>query len=336
MLSGLKILKKIAIFLIILIFAVFIASRGKNFPEQDISYGATFSKKHAESLVGEKWRDNFILALDDLKIKKFRIPAYWDEIQPENSGEFDYSDLDWIIEEAEKRNAEIILAIGYRLPRWPECHIPEWAEKFSEEEEKKAILSYMETTVNRYKNREKIIAWQIENEPFLPFFGECRQLEKNFLDEEIALVKKLDNRPIVITDSGELSLWVQAASRADFFGTSLYLNTYSKVLSSYVTYPIGPWFFHLKKNITGLFAKPDKWIVIEMQAEPWGPTSYDKMSEKEKSRTMDIGKFQKIINFGKKTGFGEFYLWGLEWWYWEKENNNNQGLWEEAKKIYSR
>ena len=150
-----------------------------------------------------------------------------------------------------------------------------------------------------------------------------------------ALVKELDNKPIVITDSGELSLWIKAASRADIFGTSLYLNTYSQHIGSYIHYPIGPWFFHLKKNLTSLFANPKKWVVIEMQTEPWGPISYTQMSEKEKARTMDLKKFQETINFGKKSGFSEFYLWGLEWWYWEKEIKNNPIFWEEAKKIYN-
>ena len=49
---------------------------------------------------------------------------------------------------------------------------------------------------------------------------------------------------------------------------------------------------------------------------------------------MNLEKFRDIIDFSSKTGFRQFYLWGVEWWYWEKEKNNNQTLWEEAKKLF--
>lgn len=331
----LKILKIILAALIILSLAIFILSRGNNYSEKEISYGATFSQKHAAYLVEGKWRNAYLAILDELNVKKIRLIAYWDLIQPDSSEEYNYADLDWQIEEAEKRGAKIILAIGYRLPRWPECHLPNWAPRNSIDCYPK-ISKYIKKTIGRYKDHQAIIAWQIENEPFLTAFGECPNFGSDFLDMEIAMVKELDDRPVIVTDSGELSFWVPAAQRADIFGTSMYLNTYSKALRSYIHYPIGPWFFHLKKNLTKLFAHPKEWIVIEMQAEPWGPTSYTKMSEEDKSRTMDLKKFRQIIEFGKKSGFKEFYLWGVEWWYWEKEIKNNPVFWEEAKTLYNK
>ena len=33
-----------------------------------------------------------------------------------------------------KRDAKIILAIGRKLPRWPECHVPAWLEGMTKEE----------------------------------------------------------------------------------------------------------------------------------------------------------------------------------------------------------
>ena len=49
---------------------------------------------------------------------------------------------------------------------------------------------------------------------------------------------------------------------------------------------------------------------------------------------MDLEKFQEMLEFSAKTGFKEFYFWGVEWWYWEKETQNNPSLWEEAKKLF--
>jgi hypothetical protein len=324
--------KKIIIILIIFFFVIFLLSRGRIYSKNELSYGLTFSHKQATSL-GFNWQEVYLSILDDLKIKKLRIPAYWNDIEQKN-GEFSWDDLDWEINEASKRDVEIILAFGGRLPRWPECHFPGWTENLEKQERDKKILDYIKQTVNRYKNEKKIIAWQVENEPFLSHFGDCPKLDKELLDREIALVRETDKRPVIVTDSGELSFWVSAAKRADIFGTTMYRDTYSKLLKRYIHYPIGPGFFRFKKNISSIFAHPKDWIVIELQAEPWGPVPYQNMSETERNKTMNPQKFQEILEFSRLAGFKEFYLWGVEWWYWEKETNNNPIFWEEAKKLF--
>jgi hypothetical protein len=50
---------------------------------------------------------------------------------------------------------------------------------------------------------------------------------------------------------------------------------------------------------------------------------------------MNLEKFRKNIEFAKKTGLDEFYLWGAEWWYWLKEKQNQPEIWKEAKKLMS-
>ena len=301
--------------------------------KSELKYGMTYSKKQAMAL-GLDWQKTFIAMLDDLGVRKLRLSAYWNDLQTSKGGDFDWKDLDWQINEASKRNSEIILAMGGRLPRWPECHYPEWANNLDKDEKEKYVLTYLEQTVLRYKDNKNIIAWQVENEPFLKYFGICPPLDSNFLDKEIALVKKLDTRPVVVTDSGELSLWVPAAKRADIFGTTMYRDTYSEKLERYVHYPITPAFFRFKKNVANFFAKPDKWIVIEMQGEPWGPKPFQDLSAEERSRTMNLQKFKDMIEFSSTTGFSEFYLWGVEWWFWEKETQNNPEIWEAAKDLY--
>jgi hypothetical protein len=316
------------ILLIILIF-----SHGPNYSEQKTELGVTFSNKKAKEL-GLDWKKVYKSALNELEIKKIRIPAYWDEIEPKKD-QHRWEDLDWQIKQAKQNNAQVILAVGKRLPRWPECHFPAWTDKMEREEWEDELLKYIEKTVNRYKDKENITAWQVENEPYLSnYFGECPELDTDLLDKEISLVKELDSRPIVITDSGELSLWAPAARRADIFGTTMYKRTYSQALRSYITYPIGPGFFHFKKNAADLFAEPDKWIVIELQAEPWGKKPYQNLSKKEMERTMDLQKFQEMIKFAQESGFNELYLWGVEYWYWEKTQNNNPEYWKEAKQLF--
>jgi hypothetical protein len=110
-----------------------------------------------------------------------------------------------------------------KTPRWPECHIPEWAKLQSKEEQQAAILDFLKEIVARYDSSKAIVRWQVENEPFFPF-GECPWVDKEFLKKEVALVKSLDskNRPVVVTDSGEGSLWIQAAKIGDIAGTTMY------------------------------------------------------------------------------------------------------------------
>ncbi|MEI9966698.1 MAG: glycoside hydrolase family 2 TIM barrel-domain containing protein [Candidatus Moraniibacteriota bacterium] len=93
------------------------------------------------------------------------------------------------------------------MPRWPECHIPAWAAGDTAMRQG-ALLDFMDETVRRYRDNGAVAFWQVENEPFLSQFGECPPLDVNFLESEISLVKALDpTRPVIVTDSGELSLW---------------------------------------------------------------------------------------------------------------------------------
>jgi len=74
--------------------------------------------------------------------------------------------------------------------------------------------------------------------------------------------------------------------------------------------------------------------LIELQAEPWGPIPYQNLSKAERDKTMNVKKFGEIIEFARQTGFREFYLWGMEWWYWEKQVNNDPQMWEKVKTLF--
>lgn len=326
-------LKVLLIFLILLFFFIFVFSRGRDFKPAELAYGLTFSKKQAENL-GLDWRKIYLSIFDDLGARKIRLPAYWDEIE-NKEGEYFWQDLDWQIARASERQGQIILAVGARLPRWPECHFPAWTTGQLKAKVESKTLDYISRVIERYKDNQNIIAWQIENEPFLSHFGDCPKFDKKFLDQEIMLTRSLDARPIIITDSGELSFWVGAARRADIFGTTMYRDTYSKFFKRYIHYPISPRFFKFKKNLAGLFARPNDWLVIEMQAEPWGDRPYQNLSQLERDRTMNLEKFKDMVEFGRQAGFREFYLWGVEWWYWEMREGRPE-VWQFARSLFTK
>jgi len=307
-------------------------------PNRKIEWGVTFSQLFAQKM-GLDWKKAYLEILDDLKIRNLRLIAYWPQIEPEK-GVFDFSVLDWQVSEAQKRGAKIILAVGRKLPRWPECHTPLWATKneldmnatlFLRSNEKKYLLEYIEKTVNRYKNNQAIIVWEVENEPFLNF-GECPPLDVQLLDEEIALVRSLDSRPIMITDSGELSIWVRAAKRADIFGTTMYRYVWSAWLGAH-KYPIPTAFFRAKERITRFFVGQQKpFVVIELQGEPWQHLQIYEITMDEQLKNLPFDNFKGIIDYAKETGFSEYYLWGAEWWYSLKQNGHPE-YWEYVKQL---
>jgi len=320
------------ILLVILISLVVYMFTGEVKQAPRVAFGVTFSQPFAEEL-GLDWKEAYSAILDDLGVKKIRLVAYWPKVEP-FSGRYSFDDLDYQVNTAGRKGANIILVVGRKVPRWPECHIPEWARIISESEQQKKILSLIEQVVNRYKENDAIVAWQVENEPFLESFGECPDLDEDFLDKEIALVRKLDgSRPIIVSASGELSSWIQPATRANILGTTLYRIVWNKTLS-YFKYPIPPIFYHKRANLVKWVTGIDRIIIVELQAEPWGPGAIYQMDIGEQAKSMDLDKFKGIINYTYKTGFDEAYLWGVEWWYWRKEVLGYPDIWDEAKNLF--
>ncbi|MBU1178751.1 beta-galactosidase [Patescibacteria group bacterium] len=302
------------------------------------NFGVTYSKLMAEDF-GLDWQEAYKALLEDLGFKKIRIPVYWEEVEP-REGAFDFSSVDWMLEEAKKYDAEIILAVGYKLPRWPECHAPHWVQEFSisnSQFPKEKLLNYIESTIKRYDNNSIVWAWQIENEPFLNF-GICPQYEPKFVDEEIKLVRSLSDKPIIITDGGEFGDWFRAYKRADIFGSTLYRHIASRFIGEW-TYPIPPWFFRLKQGMVEIFyglpaGRQEKkpMFVAELQAEPWIDGVVKDSSLEKQYSSFGPERFKELMEYIKGTGFDTFYFWGGEWWYWLKKNGHPE-MWEAVRSV---
>ncbi len=300
-------------------------------PSHSMVFGVTFSQPQAEYL-GLDWQKTYLSILDDLKVKHLRLLAYWDQLE-EEEGKFDFSDLDWQVAQARQRSAKIIMTIGRRLPHWPECHTPAWAANLSEKEQQEKILKMLETVVSHYKKQSGVIMWQVDNEPLINWFGQCPPADKEFTKQEIALVKNLDFRPVLITDSGELGWWRPAARLGDYFGTTMYRVVWNKYIGYWnYKYLFPPAFYQLKAWLAGVYAPGI--IISELQAEPWLRESIEKIPLEEQQHSMDTQKFKEIISFARRTGFSQSYLWGVEYWYWLKEKKGDASLWEAARELW--
>jgi len=192
----------------------------------------------------------------------------------------------------------------------------------------------VEEIVLRYQESKVIKYWQVENEPFFSF-GKCPWFDKEILKKEIDLVKSLDsqNKPVIISESGEFSTWTRAAKVADIVGTTLYRRIWSEEFKTYFTHIFPPTFYNRRALIINkIFGK--KVICVELQAEPWGPKLLYDLSLEEQEKSMDLNRFRKNIEFAERTGFDEIYLWGAEWWFWLREKHNEPEIWQEAKKLF--
>lgn len=285
-----------------------------------VQYGVTFSPQYAKYLKLD-YQKTYIKVLDELKVRNLRIPTYWRILEPE-PGKYDFSQTDFMLDEASKRGAKVILVLGIKQPRWPECYIPAWAKSLSVSDRRQKALEFIGETAKRYKDNLSVSAWQVENEPFLSFFGEgCDPTDINFLGKEINLVKSMSDKPIILSDSGELGSWVAPMQLSDIFGTTLYRETYNPILG-YLSYPILPYLYYIKSEVIKKIFAPQnkKTIVVEMQAEPWFPDGDLTIALPQQAKLLPVEKLKSYTEYAKKTGFDEVYFWGVEWWYFMQEN----------------
>lgn len=296
---------------------------------ENFQLGVNFSQSYAEYL-GLDWQKTYLAILDDLKVKNVRLSAPWNEIEPIND-RWHFTNLDWQVKEAEKRGVNLILVVGRRSPHWPECHDPDWIKALAPELVADQQLEMAAVVIKHFQNYSNIKIWQVENEPLLDVFGECPKSDLNLLRKEIALVKTLDKRPTLITDSGELSIWAAAANAGDLFGTTLYRVTYNSFLG-YFYYHLPPLYYNLKARLVG--QQPSQVIISELQAEPWSPQGILNTPLENQKISMDSARLQSHAHYAKRTGFASAYLWGAEWWYWLKEKQYDDSMWKAAKSIF--
>lgn len=316
----------IAVLAIGLFFADAITSN-LSVPTERMLIGATFSKPYAESL-GLDWKAVYTAVLDELKVQRLRIPAYWDNIEPE-PGVYNFADVDWQVEQAAEHGAQVVLAVGRKLPRWPECHVPAWATGMDENLLRARILAMVEKSVRHFADYPNIIMWQVENEPFFPF-GDCPDPDRALLKQEVQVVHSLDNRPVMVTESGELSTWINAASLGDVLGISAYRVVWDKRLG-YLYWPITPATYRGRAAAIRGFV--DDIIISELQAEPWVPGGIEKMPVDEQLRLLSPQRLRDNVDFARRIGFSSAYFWGVEWWYWLKTVKGHPEIWEDAKEI---
>jgi hypothetical protein len=322
------------VLVIVLIVAAIVAWLAAKPAPESITYGMSFNTPYAREL-GLDWQKTYDAILDELGVRHLRLAAHWPMIEPQD-GVYNFTELDYQIARAEAVGADVILAVGRRLPRWPECHIPAWAADYSWLEQQAEILEYIEVVVERYKDSPAISVWQVENEPFLEVFAfeHCGETDESFLAEEVTLVRSLDpSRPILVTDSGNLGLWAGAWRNGDMFGTSVYVHFWNPELGQFRTI-LPPWVYRVKEAIMTLRYGEQDTLLIELSAEPWLIAPIVETDIETQFSRMNLEKFEDILSYAEATRFDRQYLWGAEWWYWLIDRGHPE-LWERGKELFA-
>lgn len=334
--------KVIAIFVALVFFCVssmygiaqwYIASH-RNKP---LHVGATFIPDYAQSF-GLDPKETLTAMIDDLGVKRVRLVSYWENGE-EHRGTYDFSFLDWQFKMAEEKNVKISLALGLRQPRWPECHMPAWAEKIPKTQWQPELMKYMEAVVNRYKSSPALDSYQLENEFFLTVFGICPDFSRDRLVDEFNLVKRLDpNRTLVVSMSNNAIGTPIGEPTPDMWAISVYKRVWDKTITKrYFEYPIPAWYYAFRAGWVQLTRGKDSFI-HELQAEAWpaADVAIQDAPLEEQDKSLSAQRLKDRFEYGRATGMRTVDLWGAEWWYWRKVKKNDPSLWNVAREEYAK
>jgi hypothetical protein len=299
-----------------------------------LQLGVSFIPDYAESLGinPEATMD----ALLHIGVKQFRLVSYWSDGEP-TPGHYDFSQLDWEFQKAQAAHAKIILTLGLRQPRWPECHMPTWASQEPESQWEPQLENYMQAVVERYKNSPSLESYQVENEYFLQGFGTCTNMDRSRLISEYNLVKRLDPKhPIIVTRSDNAIGIPVGQPQPSEFSISIYRRVWDAgVTHRYLEYPFPAWYYAFLAGWQKLADHKDM-MIGELQAEAWAPNSktIPEISLAEQNKSINAQRLKGVFNYGKATGMRSIDLWGAEYWYYRMTVLHDPSLWNVAKQEF--
>lgn len=333
-----KLIGWIVITLIVLIGAMYGIARWYMHTEavKPLQLGVSFIPDYASSLGVDP--QQAMDSLINIGVKQFRLVSYWSDGEPAQ-GQYDFSQLDWQFKKAEAAHAKVILTVGLRQPRWPECHAPNWVNlKAPQGQWQPQLINYMQAVVQRYKNSPSLESYQLENEYFLQGFGICNNFDRGRLVSEYSLLKKLDpTHPVIIGRSNNSLGFPTGQPQPDEFSVSVYKRVWDAgVTHRYLEYPQPSWFYGFLAGYQKLFLHRDM-MVAEMQAEAWPPNgqTIQQTSLAEQNKSLDAKRLEGRFNYGKATGMRQIEMWGAEYWYYRLIILHDPSLWNVAKHEFA-
>ncbi len=282
-----------------------------------------------------------------------RISAYWDRVEPV-PGKFDPTEMDWQLDAAERVGKRVIVCLGpVKSFGYPEYFVPRHRLDRALPESRlidgtshpallEATTEYLARLVQRYRDREAIIAWQVEHEAVDPLGLEHSwRLAETFVRHEVDAVRAADpSRPILLNGFLPTSTAVLAHQwwRTRDQGDSVAVAEQLADIVGIDHYPrhavagIGPWSVYLdgatsilparrrRRLLTRVAATGREVMVTEGQAEPWEsvtiPPSPDARIAYSCPPERIIQTYSDCLRWARQAGtaLSAYLFWGAEYW----------------------
>ncbi|HLV97675.1 MAG TPA: beta-galactosidase [Ktedonobacterales bacterium] len=293
-----------------------------------------------------------------------RLGAYWNRIEPE-PGTFQTDELDRQVAAAEQAGKQIILCVGpIKTFGYPEFFVPaHYLPRPLPEHTRikpsaySALLSAATTfiirLVERYKQHQSIVAWQLEHEAVDPLGVEHSwRLDAAFVEQEIAALRKADgSRPVIMNGFLPTSLPVRlsqwwrtrdqgdslavAQRLADMVGIDYYPRHALAPVGSKTLYLDGSQSRRARQRAQQMLA----WghahgrplLIAEGQAEPWEsvtiPPSLDKQGLYSCLPEQVITNYNTCMGWiGQEAPLYAYLFWGAEYWMLRKQGADSSYL----------
>ena len=289
----------------------------------------------------------------ELPFDLVRIGAYWNRLE-DRPGRFRPDELDAQIDAAEAAGKRIIVCVGaVKTFGYPEFFVPAHHLRdplpegtLIEPETRPALLeaatAFVGGVVERYRDRNAIVAWQIEHEAVDPLGVEHSwRLSERFVRREVEAARAADpSRPIVMNGFLPTSLPVRAqqwwrtrdqgdslsvAQRlADVVGVDFYPRHAVATVGNRTCYLDGsrtPWQQRRRRRLFAWAAEPGRRLMItEGQAEPWETVTNPPNPAGRSMYSCTAGHV--IENYNQCMGWRgvdsatpwAYLFWGAEYW----------------------
>lgn len=290
--------------------------------------------------------------IEGLGARHVRLSVEWAEVEP-RPGEFDFRLLDAQLDTAERLGARVVLTVGVKSQRHPEFFIPAWVLERVDIPHEAVIsdepylrgraLAMVAAVVAHAAESPAVEGWGADNEPYLTSSRgqewEDWSLGRDFVREEIAVIHANDRegRPVSVNHGQHFVFdrrWQDALADADVLAASIYPFRNTSFLGRPFVFPvleIGPLAPNYSYQARAAKALGKAYWITEMQAEPWTDTDARLISPANPSPNLTPGKLAKNIEYSRRSGAARVYLWGAEWWLYQRDRFGDSRYWDIAR-----
>lgn len=289
-----------------------------------------------------------------LGLTRIRLGAYWNEIE-RSPGQLDFSQLDWLLDEAHRNNITVALAVGMKVPRWPEFHFPGWVnDRYDTKSGDIALdlrspavadlsLKFVDAVAQHYRYSPAIQYWQIENEPFtrLEIAG-GRFLSPDFVRRKVALVRSnlWRSQKILLTNAihlpkpnlaEDLPAFRDSLAVADAVGFNVYTKVPWGDSGAYLE-PEDAFWNQLESWQREIVRDGREAWIAEAQAEPWEAKKLV-ANDRADYPSASPRRMQLLVDRLARSEYSTVLLWGCEYWYWQKTQGRSLWWWTVKQMI---